>query len=661
MPKTAQVVPEIARDTQRVQELLHGGPIDPLILPAKTEESVKELRNRFLGSYENDPARKFERFFREPLGYFIFSRYLKTAKVSKGCQEVKDSLRFHKHVEKFRFVDRPAHRVEMGKTIATKFLESIKEDTFASSETPTIKDRNNPMKSGGKRDKSQKINNDRLISFAMDVHERTELPFMKKMREMRESEGPMGEVARRMSLESFKIEKKPRSFKKEEDIEIALKEDDAPTHMFDEILADRIHTLHENVFPQFLKSKHFSMFLRMKMFCRTPAKVEDFEILQNVGRGALGLVRACKRGCTGKVFAVKCMKKSIVKMKHALTCVLAERCLLARVSSPFIVKLRASMEDTNSLYLVLDLCLGGDLRTILTRQNRKHFNLEEGRFIGAEMLMGLQHLHQNGIVYRDLKPGNIVMDHTGHVRLTDMGMAQVVESRKSKLVSYNMKQACFCKGYCGAMDAHHYLKGEAGTPGYWAPEMLRQERYSFSVDIWSFGVVFFEILSGINPFLESEEEKKLGRQKRLEIRDKKTLEGEIDFDLPQFSEDAKSLLRGLLDRDVSTRLGCGKEGIEEIKKHPFFKDIGWGALSLGLEKPPLVPQASEILDFTSRSFRSFGPTPPNMTLTEDENKMFKHFAYHSEHDMQTELVAFFKLNPKLLSRFMKSEKTCTLL
>lgn len=186
---------------------------------------------------------------------------------------------------------------------------------------------------------------------------------------------------------------------------------------------------------------------------------------------------ACKKGTSGKLYAMKIMSKKRIKMKKAQGLALNERAALAAVQSPFVVNLKYSFHSTDDVYLILDLMAGGDLGFHLQQKGR--FPKRECIYYAARIMLGLQALHDKGYVYRDLKPENCLLGEDGRVKLTDFGLATKVKPG---------------------------LHGAAGTRGYWAPEMLRRDArgkrmpYGHTVDWFSFWCCVAEFVSGSNPF-----------------------------------------------------------------------------------------------------------------------------------------------------------------
>jgi len=208
------------------------------------------------------------------------------------------------------------------------------------------------------------------------------------------------------------------------------------------------------------------------------------------------LYSACKKGTSGKLYAMKVMNKKRIKIKKAEKLTLNEQKCLADVDSPFVVKLSYSFQSKTDVFLILDLMTGGDLSFHLSLKGR--FPTKECLYYGARIMLGLQALHDRGYVYRDLKPENCLLGEDGRVKLTDLGLATKVTPT---------------------------LSGAAGTRGYWAPEMLRRDKngkrmtYDHMVDWFSFGCCLAEFISGTNPFRsEPALNYGLGKGKKTKVR-----------------------------------------------------------------------------------------------------------------------------------------------
>lgn len=301
--------------------------------------------------------------------------------------------------------------------------------------------------------------------------------------------------------------------------------------------------------------------------------IDDFDLLRVVGRGAFGKVMLVRRkvpqqqkgarllsprtmmamgmtpqqiavasgGETGKVYAMKVIKKAAVFAKNQVEHTKTERRILQGVDHPFMVKLRYAFQNEAKLYFVMDFYNGGTLHFHLRRA--MHFDEVRTRFYAAQLVLAISHLHTYNIVYRDLKPENILLDDKGFIALTDFGLSHDHFDSKDGMQT-------FC-----------------GTPEYIAPELIRRVPYGKAVDYWSLGVLIFEMLAGYTPFYHANRKRNFQNIVKLPLR------------FPsEFSDDARSLLRGLICRNPAKRLGSGPCGAQEIMDHPFFSSVDWEKL-----------------------------------------------------------------------------------
>jgi serum/glucocorticoid-regulated kinase 2 len=268
-------------------------------------------------------------------------------------------------------------------------------------------------------------------------------------------------------------------------------------------------------------------------------KPEDFDLITVLGRGTFGKVMQVKKRDTGKIYAMKILKKSYIFEKNQVDNTRAERRILQELQHPFLMKLRYAFQSKEKLYFVLDYYQGGELFFHL-KANRR-FNEETARVWVAEIGLALGHLHSLSVIYRDLKPENILLDEGGHLCLTDFGL--------SKDVSPDEKATTFC-----------------GTPEYLAPEVVSGVGHDKAVDWWSLGILLYELTVGIPPFYSQ----------NVNEMYKKIQHGTLRFP-PFLSEPCKAIIVALLSRDPATRLGS-KNDVDDIKSHEFFKDMDWDAL-----------------------------------------------------------------------------------
>ncbi|KAL6988002.1 Serine/threonine-protein kinase AtPK2/AtPK19 [Sarracenia purpurea var. burkii] len=282
--------------------------------------------------------------------------------------------------------------------------------------------------------------------------------------------------------------------------------------------------------------------------------LEDFEIMKLVGQGAFGKVFQVRKRCTSEIYAMKVMRKDKIMEKNHAEYMKAERDILTKIEHPYIVQLRYSFQTKYRLYLVLDFVNGGHLFFQLYHHGL--FREDLARVYTAEIVLAVSHLHDNGIMHRDLKPENILLDADGHAMLTDFGLAKQFDE--------NTRSNSMC-----------------GTVEYMSPEIVLGKGHDKVADWWSVGILLFEMLTGKPPFIGGNRQK---IQQKI-MKDK--------IKLPAFlSSDAHSLLKGLLQKDPSKRLGNGPKGSDEVKCHKWFKPINWKKLEAREIHPNFRPEVA---------------------------------------------------------------------
>ncbi|XP_054838518.1 ribosomal protein S6 kinase alpha-2 isoform X2 [Eublepharis macularius] len=325
------------------------------------------------------------------------------------------------------------------------------------------------------------------------------------------------------------------------------------------------------------------------------ADPSQFELLKVLGQGSYGkvfLVRKIKGSDAGQLYAMKVLKKATLKVRDRVRSKM-ERDILAEVNHPFIVKLHYAFQTEGKLYLILDFLRGGDLFTRLSKEVM--FTEEDVKFYLAELALALDHLHSLGIIYRDLKPENILLDEEGHIKITDFGLSK-------EAIDHDKRAYSFC-----------------GTIEYMAPEVVNRRGHTQSADWWSFGVLMFEMLTGSLPFQGKDRKETMALILKAKLG------------MPQFlSIEAQSLLRALFKRNPSNRLGAGLDGVEEIKRHPFFGTIDWNKLYRREIKPPFKPAVGRPEDtfhfdpeFTSRTPTDSPGVPPSANA----HHLFRGFSF----------------------------------
>ncbi|KAK2809612.1 hypothetical protein FQN50_003669 [Emmonsiellopsis sp. PD_5] len=290
------------------------------------------------------------------------------------------------------------------------------------------------------------------------------------------------------------------------------------------------------------------------MVCRKMA-AEDFEPLSCLGKGTYGTVILVRHSVTGVLYAQKQFRKaSLTVHRRLIEQTKTERAILESVNRhPFVVKLYYAFQDHEKLYLILEYAQGGELFTHLAME--RMFTEDVASFYMAELVLALEHLHHNvGVVYRDLKPENCLLDAEGHLLLTDFGLSKV------------------------AVDGQDRCNSSLGTVEYMAPEVVQGKPYGKACDWWSLGALGFDLLTGSPPFKANNHAKiqeKIVKQKLV---------------LPYFlGPDAKDLLIRLLRKEPHKRLGYHLKDMQTIKKHRFFRKIDWKALERRELEPPIKP------------------------------------------------------------------------
>ncbi|GAB1300501.1 Ribosomal protein S6 kinase alpha-2 [Apodemus speciosus] len=325
------------------------------------------------------------------------------------------------------------------------------------------------------------------------------------------------------------------------------------------------------------------------------ADPSQFELLKVLGQGSYGkvfLVRKVTGSDAAQLYAMKVLKKATLKVRDRVRSKM-ERDILAEVNHPFIVKLHYAFQTEGKLYLILDFLRGGDLFTRLSKEVM--FTEEDVKFYLAELALALDHLHGLGIIYRDLKPENILLDEEGHIKITDFGLSK-------EAIDHDKRAYSFC-----------------GTIEYMAPEVVNRRGHTQSADWWSFGVLMFEMLTGSLPFQGKDRKETMALILKAKLG------------MPQFlSAEAQSLLRALFKRNPCNRLGAGVDGVEEIKRHPFFVTIDWNKLYRKEIKPPFKPAVGRPEDtfhfdpeFTARTPTDSPGVPPSANA----HHLFRGFSF----------------------------------
>ena len=316
-----------------------------------------------------------------------------------------------------------------------------------------------------------------------------------------------------------------------------------------------------------------------------------FRFLKVIGKGGHSIVLKARKLDTGLLYAIKVLSKSDLVQENKTAQAFTELSILKLLSHPFLINLHFAFQSEKSLFLVLDFCPGGELYFHL--QTKGKLTEKQAKFYFAEVVLALGYLHSRNILYRDLKPENILLDWEGHVRLTDFGVSKLNVSESTVRRSF------------------------VGSPEYMSPEMLAGKGHTRTVDFYSLGALLYEMLTGLPPFFTTN---------RAEMFRKVKLEEVL---LPADCSSAVShLLRGLLDKNPKTRLGA-QGGVEQIKAHPWLRDVDWDLVLSKSMQPPIIPSKK-----WSNFDKEYTELPVEFPESEDayslsENDQFLGFEYPS--------------------------------
>jgi protein kinase A len=314
-------------------------------------------------------------------------------------------------------------------------------------------------------------------------------------------------------------------------------------------------------------------------------KLSDFDMKETLGTGTFGRVRLCKHKASGKYVAIKCLKKAEILRMKQVEHIMAEKTILSEVRHPFIVNMLKTFQDEKRLYIVLEYVCGGEVFTHLRKAGK--FPNDVGKFYSAEIVLAFDHLHTMNIIYRDLKPENLLLDQGGHIKITDFGFAKKVPERTFTL---------------------------CGTPEYLAPEIIQSKGHGRAVDWWALGILIYEMLVGYPPFFD---------ESPFRIYEK-ILEGKIQF--PKWVDArAKDLIKGLLTTDHTKRLGTLKRGVADIKGHKWYSGVDWDVL-MAKKIPAPIPVRVQA-DGDSRYFERYPESTDDkpVKLTTAQQDLFKGF------------------------------------
>lgn len=332
---------------------------------------------------------------------------------------------------------------------------------------------------------------------------------------------------------------------------------------------------------------------------RPKVGLDDFNFIAVLGRGNFGKVMLGRSHRTKQLCAVKILKKDMIIENGEIQSMQAEKevfLIANREQHPFLTNLHCSFQTANRIYFVMEYVSGGDLMWHVQQGN---FSLRRAKFYAAEVLLALKYLHENGIVYRDLKLDNIMLSTEGHIKLADYGLCKPD-------MWYGKTTNTFC-----------------GTPEFMAPEILKEQNYTRAVDWWAFGVLVYQMLLGKSPFRGDDEDEVFNA----------ILTDEPLFPI-QMASEAVGLLESLLEKNPQERLGSGARDAEEIMEHPYFGNINFDDILNLRVPPPYIPEvkSEEDVSFFDRDFTTEVPrlTPVNSVLDSSTQAQFRGFSYVNE-------------------------------
>ena len=380
--------------------------------------------------------------------------------------------------------------------------------------------------------------------------------------------------------------------------EMALMQDEPRSATIEAVTVCEVLTLERKAFQKLVAIKDVHEKLaKMNESLSKPAtsniKMTDLQILSTLGSGTFGRVTLVQHKIDKSVYALKAMLKSEIVMHKQQDNVMNEKNCMLGCNHPFVLRLFQTFKDSQKLYMLLEFIQGGELFSVLHPAHQ--INGMDGvpnnhaQFYSAGVLLAIAYLHnERNIAYRDMKPENCLIDSKGYPKLVDFGFAKIITSK-----SYTL----------------------CGTPEYLAPELVLGRGHNKAVDYWALGVMIYEMAAGYSPFSdENMDQTAICRN---------IIKAKLEFP-KNFNAECKSLVKGLLTREVQSRLGCLKGGTDDIKNHRWWSAFDWSGYYEQKIKAPMVPQVKGITD--TSHFDPYGADDhvidPNYRDTGDWDKDF---------------------------------------
>ncbi|XP_033838995.1 rhodopsin kinase grk7a [Periophthalmus magnuspinnatus] len=359
--------------------------------------------------------------------------------------------------------------------------------------------------------------------------------------------------------------------------------------------------LKEKPFTEYQASPFFDKFLQWKEYEKQPISDKYFYEFRTLGKGGFGEVCAVQVKNTGQMYACKKLEKKRLKKKGGEKMALLEKKILEKVNSLFLVNLAYAYDSKTHLCLVMTLMNGGDLRYHIYNLGYDGKGVDKGIemkrvvYYTAQITCGILHLHEMDIIYRDMKPENVLLDSQGQCRLSDLGLA--IEVSPTKTVSQM-----------------------AGTGAYMAPELLNKTPYRTSVDWWALGCSIYEMVAGYTPFKGPESLKQKVEKEEVQRR---ILNEEPKWEHRCFDAVTKDIIQQFLKKKMEERLGI-KNNMEDPRKHEWFKSINFPRLEAGLITPPWVPKPNVVYAKDTGDIAEFSDVK-GVTFDNNDEKFFKEF------------------------------------